>query len=138
MYKNVPEEKGEVLHTVVTGQGLFPCGKYSCYISSVRELENGISEIILDEPAKGVHIETVHNLPDWATTGVDVEVEISLSDGVYARRNAKGELALFEQGTHKRVSPFTRNIIPHLKGKKLSSPTIKSIRSGDRVWTTSF
>lgn len=133
MYKNVPEEKGTALQDVITGQGLFPCGTYLCKVSYIRD-----DEICLVEPAKGVHVEALLSPPpSWLVQDLEVEVVIILGKGVYARRNAKGELALYDSKTQERITPFSKNIIPHLKNKTLAQPTIAEIRAGENLWTIS-
>jgi hypothetical protein len=123
------KDKGTSLHTTITGQGLLPCGNFKCTVASVSE-KDGIKTLIIDESARGCHIEMFNSpLPSWIEVDLDIDVEIRLGEGVYARRNSSGKLALFDAITNEQKSKWTTNIIPYLRHHRLAEPSIRKIRN---------
>ena len=128
------KDSGEELHSTITGQGLLPCGRFRVTVSSLTT-KDGVSTLILDEPAKGFHIEEISNPPPLKV-GEVVEVEIGLGEGVYARRNSKGLLALFDAQTQEKRTSWTKNVVQYLRHHTLAEPHIVSIKNkqGEELW----
>lgn len=140
MYKSSHGEfkdNGMPLQTTITGQGLLPCGEYKkCEVLSVS-MKDDTSTIII-ESHRGSHVEDITPpLPKWIEVGSVVNVNIKLGDGVYARRNSKGQLALFDAITQKQVSKWTANIVPFLRNHILAEPSISLIKCGEKIWERS-
>ena len=128
------EETGEAVITSMCGTGVLPPGQYTVLLVSAVKDDSGHHSLIFLDSARGGHVETIENKPEWLIPEQPYTVTIALSQGVYMRKTANGEMALYDAETQERITPFVRNIYPQLKGKQLAIPRLVEIKSKHNIW----
>lgn len=130
------EDKGQALSDI-SGQGKLPCGTHTVnVVSAVYDDGANVTTIVMDEPARGLHVEELRGkLPEGLPLNKPIKAIIGLSEGVYARRNHLGELALFDATTQKKMTPWTKNIAQFFTAKTvLACPILSELHYSDVVW----
>jgi hypothetical protein len=131
------EERGEPVITSVCGTGVLPPGSYNVLLASVVRQDNGSHSLIFLDEARGGHVETIENAPDWLIPEQRYTITIALAQGCYLRKAANGEMAIYDAATQERLSPFVKNIYPHLKGRTLAVPRLVAIQHKEHCWRLS-